>query len=269
MIAIRFAHALIKKLMEKFSLVKYDRVLGLLLGFTKGLFICMVITFFAAMLCEKSRQLVLVSKSGQLISQLIVRVGCFIPEESGKILKTQIDLFNEQVDGKFQEPNNTDLHLPTVSLDAVFDNVQDIRNKIEDNIDRSKKAVSLVDGINRWWSEWWNGNDTDSETELTITPPTAAANNILNDVKSILNDAESEKQIWTQTSAPQLEQVLSSVQGITDEVVNQVSPESDSEQILIPRNRGLFRLSRTPVQPAKLNHSQNTTNNQPAKLFGQ
>ncbi|MDR2643485.1 MAG: CvpA family protein [Planctomycetaceae bacterium] len=283
MIAIHFVHSFIKKLIEKFRLVKYDRVLGLLLGLVKGLLLCMVITFFAAMLCEKSRQMVLVSKSGNMISQLIVRIGCFIPEESGKILKAQIELFNEQVEGKFQEQGEFNLQLPAVSLETVFDNVQDIRKKIESNIDSNKNAVSLIDGINRWWNEWWNGNSVESKNESeskinstnkiddntanTINNNTTNRNTVMEPIASA--KSESEKQIWMQESAPSIDPVFNSLLGVVYDVTEQVSADADSEQLLIPQKRGSFRLSRSPVQPSELNRTTNTTNSQPAKLFGQ
>ncbi|MDR1486209.1 MAG: CvpA family protein [Planctomycetaceae bacterium] len=293
MIAIRFVHSMIRKLIEKFRLVKYDRILGLLLGAVKGLILCMVITFFAAMLCEKSRQMVLVSKSGNMISQLIVRVGCFIPEDSGKMLKTQIELFNGQVDGQFQEAEDFNLQLPDVSFEKILDNVKDIRGKVESNIESGKNAVSLIDGINKWWNEWWNGNsnsnsvgsenEPESKPESKINPiETDNNNDIFNDSNSNSNNnlqnknsvavpivatgAESEKQIWMRESAPRTD----SVQDVVRNVSDQVSTDTDSEQLLIPRNRGLFRLSRSPVQPSEFNRSQNKTqNNQSAKLFGQ
>jgi uncharacterized membrane protein required for colicin V production len=281
MIAIRFLHSAIKKIVVKFRLVKYDCFLGLLLGLLKGVLICMVITFFAAMLSEKSRQMILVSKSGNWISQLIVRTGYFIPEDSGKILKAQIELFNEQVDGNFQEQENINLQLPNVSIDNVFDNVQDLRKKIESNIENSTKAVSLIDGINRWWQEWWNGKNNESnestvksesntesnkESELNINPPTNTSNNTDNLFNNnTLKNTKSENQILLQESVPLIEPVLNLVQ----DVVEPVYSDADSEQLLIPRDRGLFRLSRSPIQPSEFHRSQNTTNNQPAKLFGQ
>lgn len=279
MIVIRFAHSVVNKLLVRFRLVKYDRFLGLLLGGLKGVFLCMVITFFAAMLSTASRQAVLESRFGNIISQLIVRVGCFIPSESGKMLKTQIELFNEQVDGKFTNADDSELQLPEISFDAVLENVQDIKNKIEDKIESSQKATSLIDGI----VKWWNGNKTTSEIESESTPKDSSTetNNSNNNITAnqntnpfleslfplAANNTDPEKQPQTKESATRSAPTLtSSIQEIT----GQIPTESDSDQFLIPQDRGLFRLPRSPIQPSEFNRSQTTTKtNSPAKLFGQ
>ncbi|MDR1052616.1 MAG: CvpA family protein, partial [Planctomycetaceae bacterium] len=254
MIVIRFAHSVVNKLLVRFRLVKYDRFLGLVLGGLKGVFLCMVITFFAAMLSTASRQAVLESRLGNTISQLIVQVGCFIPSESGKMLKTQIELFNEQVDGKFTNPDDSGLQLPEISFDKILENAQNIKNKIEDKIESSQKATSLIDGI----TQWWNGNKTTSETE----PETTSQN-----PTTETTTTEPEKQLQTKESTTRSAPTLTST---LQEIAEQITTEPDSDQLLIPQDRGLFRLPRSPIQPSEFNRSQTTTQtNSPAKIFGQ
>ncbi|MDR2762366.1 MAG: CvpA family protein [Planctomycetaceae bacterium] len=269
-IVIRFVHSAIKKFVNKFHLAKYDRVLGLTLGIVKGLLICMIITFFAAMLTEKSRQLVLESKSGKMISQLIVKVGVIIPDESCKMLKTQIELFNEQVEGQFVERENDNLQLPEISLDTVFDNVQNIRNNIESKIENSKEAVSLIDGIYKWWNKWKNNsNDTESENENEnekddknkdeLKPKSESESSKISSISNAINNNG-------------VNSILDSVKEIVrDNVTDQISDDVDSEQrLFIPTDRRIFRLTNSPVLPSEIIRSQSTPNNKAsAKLFEQ
>jgi membrane protein required for colicin V production len=281
MVLIRFAHSVINKLLAKFRLVKYDRILGLLLGGVKGLFLCMVITFFAAMLSTTSRQAVLESQSGKIIAQLIIMLAHFIPQESGKMLKTQIELFNEQVDGKFTNQDDSDLQLQSISFETILGNVQEIRDKIEDKIESNQKAASLIDGIR----QWWNGNNdktetsetnaqtetiTESESESKTNPPTNTNNQNRTfaelPFQPITNNTETEKQLQslTQDPATYSAQIFNS----TQEIAGQISTDLDSDQLLIPQDRGSFRLPRSPIQPSEFHRSQSTTNS-PAKLLSQ
>ncbi|MDR2344916.1 MAG: CvpA family protein [Planctomycetaceae bacterium] len=301
MILIRFVHSVIKKLIEKYRLVKYDRILGFILGGVKGLLICMVITFFSVMLTEKSKQIVLDSKFGIVISKIIARVGYFIPQDSCKMLKTQIELFDGQILNKQENPN---LSESPSSLDKVLENVKDIRDKIENSIETNKKAVSLFDGIYKWWNNKSTESESESETktETKTESEIKSENNKTNETNNEIdtndsgklsldsNLAELEKQTREQETAPHLESVFKTGNEIVQEkssqvlsqeskseqelklepVTNQVLLDTDFEQLMIPQERGLFRLSRSPMQPAELIRSQTVPNNKSAiKLFGQ
>ncbi|MDR1924190.1 MAG: CvpA family protein [Planctomycetaceae bacterium] len=264
MIAIRFLHSMIRSLIEKFRLAKYDRLLGAILGFAKGLLICMVITFFAVMICEKSRSIVFESKVGNTIANLIVQVKLFLPDESCKMLRTQIDLFDEQLDGKNKDQDTEQPQSSANSLSTIFGSVQNLRDQIEDKLEKSKEAVSLLDGIFKWWNREDSNdtNNTDSYLPNNTTQPQPHTDQIQNQ----------ESQITTQPNAPtlnpfieqmQLEPVPKTAQNAIDQDI------TEPEQLSIPHRRNLFRLSRSPALPAEFNKSNYPTqNNSPARLFG-
>ncbi len=170
MIVIRLIHRKIEKGMESMKIKEFDRQMGALLGLLKGVLICMVITFFAVMLTEQSRQSVFESKSGKYITFLITKTGAFIPEDACKLLKAQIALFDAEVNGTAAHASSTatvsNSHsaASTTSGFSLFargaawvDEAQKLR---EDLQKESNNASSLLDAIGKWW----NGSSTPSTT---------------------------------------------------------------------------------------------------------
>ena len=173
MIAIRFLHGRFEKSLEKYHLKEFNRQMGALLGLLKGVLICMVITFFAVMLTEKSRQSVFESRSGKYIALLITKTGAFIPDDTCKLLKAQIDLFDAEVNGtapKSTETTSNTAATPTSAIGlfargaALVDEAQQLRDELTQ---KSNNAASLLDAIGKWWS----GSSTPTET----VPPLSKA----------------------------------------------------------------------------------------------
>jgi len=170
MIAIRFLHQRIEKSLVSMKIKEFDRQMGALLGLLKGLLLCMAITFFAVMLTEKTRQGVLESFSGKYITFLITKTGAFIPDDTCKLLKAQIDLFDAEVNGSASKSTEaaSNATTNTTSLTGLFargtaliDEAQQLRDDVNQ---KSNNAVSLLDAIGKWWS----GDSTKSATK----PPT-------------------------------------------------------------------------------------------------
>jgi membrane protein required for colicin V production len=93
----RLFNAVICAALKKMRIKEFDRQLGALVGFLKGLFVCMVITFFAVSFSEVSRSYVLSSKSGHYLALLIDKTGALIPADMSERLTTQIELFRRNV----------------------------------------------------------------------------------------------------------------------------------------------------------------------------
>lgn len=173
MIVIRFAHALVEKWVKDLHLDKLNRLLGGTLGFAKGLLLCMVLTFFGVMLSEATRTMVFESKSGIPLSEIIARTGAFIPKDSCELLREQIDRFNTRVSGSVPESESifSTENTPLAQLSgdenaapagksvgiadffsrsvALFDEAESLRNDLKSE---TRGAVSLLDGIRRWWN---------------------------------------------------------------------------------------------------------------------
>jgi len=174
LIAIRFLHQRLEKKLESMHLKEFNRQMGALLGLLKGLLLCMVITFFAVMLTESSRQSVFESVSGKYITFLITKTGAFIPDDTCKLLKAQIALFDAEVNGTATKTTETASNSTASSTSAfslftrsatLVDEAQQLRDDLNQ---KSNNAASLLDAIGKWW----NGS---SKTPTTTTPEPATA----------------------------------------------------------------------------------------------
>ena len=171
MIAIRFLHRRLEKKLETLHIKEFDRQMGALFGFLKGLLVCMVITFFAVMLTEKSRQSVFQSFSGKYITFLITKTGAFIPDDTCKLLKAQIALFNAEINES--APKATEAASPTSVTGffargtALVDEAQQLRDDLNQ---KSNNAASLLDAIGKWWKGDSTKSTTDTQTEKKSEP---------------------------------------------------------------------------------------------------
>ena len=82
---------LVSNIIDRVKLKEFDRQLGATFGLAKGILYCVVITFFAVTLSESSRQVVLVSHSGDLIARGIRNANPILPEDVRKYLGEYID----------------------------------------------------------------------------------------------------------------------------------------------------------------------------------
>jgi len=160
-IAIRFARVALEKLIKDWHLEKLNKALGGVLGFTKGLFLCLIITFFAVMLSEASRAVVFNSKSGSHLVQLITRISLFVPKDSYEFVHTQFAQFQSKVDEAV--PGQTPETLAVQSSETV----QQVFAQLG-------KAEPRTGSLWTALSQWWNGStDDESETEVVARTPQA------------------------------------------------------------------------------------------------
>jgi membrane protein required for colicin V production len=83
---------------DRVRLREFDRQMGALFGLTKGILLCVVITFFAVTLSERTRQAVLNSHSGKFTARLIQRVTPAMPQTVRDELGEYIDQFERGLD---------------------------------------------------------------------------------------------------------------------------------------------------------------------------
>lgn len=75
---------------EKAKFVEYDRHLGGIFGFVKGVLFCLMATFFLITLSETARDTILVSKSGHAAAVIMTKLEPVLPEELAQILEPYI-----------------------------------------------------------------------------------------------------------------------------------------------------------------------------------
>jgi len=156
LIAIRFAHAALEKTIKNWHLEKLNKLLGGLLGFAKGLLLCMILTFFAVMVSETSRAVVFNSKTGHGLVRLITQVGVFVPKDSYEFVHKQFAQFQGKVEGTVpgQPPETL-----KISDSAI---VQEVLGQLQQT-----KETSGTDGAGSLWSalsKWWSGTKNDEPT---------------------------------------------------------------------------------------------------------
>jgi len=162
LVAIRFAHAALEKTIRKWKLEKLNTLLGGALGFVKGLLICIIITFFAVMFSEISRDVVFNSTTGNSLTRLITQIGVFVPKDSYEFVHTQLALFNDRVDQAVpgQKPETLLVHNsePAQQIRAQL-------SQTKEKADTVASASSLLDAL----SKWWNGSKEEVPEPLNST----------------------------------------------------------------------------------------------------
>jgi membrane protein required for colicin V production len=89
----------VSELIEKVKLQSFDRQVGALFGFAKGVLLCVLITLFAVtLMSEPQRQSICNSRSGYYIAVLLDRSDSIMPREIHQVLDPYIRKFDEVVD---------------------------------------------------------------------------------------------------------------------------------------------------------------------------
>jgi membrane protein required for colicin V production len=85
------------------KLKEFDRQMGALVGFAKGVLLCIAITFFAVTLAgEANRENIIASRSGQYIVQVLDKADSVAPPEIKQVIQPLIDKVNERLDPNYQ-----------------------------------------------------------------------------------------------------------------------------------------------------------------------
>ena len=165
LVAIRFGYTALEQLIRHWHLQKLNTLLGGVLGFTKGLLLCLIITFFAVMLSETSRAVVFNSQSGIHLVQLITRISLFVPGDSYEFVHAQFAQFQNQVDKA----------IPGQSPDALSVQSSETVQQVLAQLQRGTTEPSANSFMNAL-SQWWRGTEEDapSDTEAVVFTPPAA-----------------------------------------------------------------------------------------------
>ena len=125
-IAVAVLHRVLAKIISAIRLKKYDMACGAGIGFLKGVLIGMIITFFAIMLSEQSREMVLQSRSGKVLVRAIQYTQALLPEDVSVLIETNLEGFQRQIEqGKATAEQVQDASKTTSYLLGAIQKIQD------------------------------------------------------------------------------------------------------------------------------------------------
>lgn len=97
-LAVWLAFRVVAGLIDRVRLKEFDRQVGALFGFTKGVLLCVAITFFAVTLSPAAREMILETRSGYYISVLISEAGPIMPPEVHQVLGPYLERLGQGLD---------------------------------------------------------------------------------------------------------------------------------------------------------------------------
>jgi membrane protein required for colicin V production len=99
---------LVSGVIDKVRLESFDRQLGAMFGFAKGVLLCVVITFFAVGLSETARDSILSTQSGRYIVALVDKSHSVFPPEVHQLVDPYLNRIEQRFNPNFQ-PHGQDL----------------------------------------------------------------------------------------------------------------------------------------------------------------
>jgi len=132
---------LVAGILDRVRLKEFDRQLGAMFGFVKGVLLCVLITFFAVTLSETARQAVLRAKSGYYIAQLTRHAGPILPEEVRAVVGKYLD----ELDEKLQpiDPPEGDV-AEGLDPEELKQSIEDLKHGINKGLDGAAEAVDEI-----------------------------------------------------------------------------------------------------------------------------
>jgi membrane protein required for colicin V production len=116
-LAIWLLFRLVAGVIDRVRLREFDRQAGALFGAAKGVFWCVVITFFAVTLSESARQHILGTRSGYYTAQLIHRATPILPEE----IRATLGKYIEELDRKLDPATPPEMETKTTTVKQQHD----------------------------------------------------------------------------------------------------------------------------------------------------
>ena len=92
------AFRLVSGFIDRLKLKEFDRQIGALFGFAKGVLLCIIITLFAVtLLGDTQRQSIVRSRSGYYIARLLDKSDSVMPREVRDLLRPYVDSLDERL----------------------------------------------------------------------------------------------------------------------------------------------------------------------------
>jgi len=109
-LAIWMIFRVVAGVIDGIKLKEFDRQMGALVGFAKGVLICIAITFFAlSLLGQVQREKIIASRSGHYIVQVLDKAEAVAPPEIKGVITPYIERINQQFDPNYQPAPQQDL----------------------------------------------------------------------------------------------------------------------------------------------------------------
>ena len=104
--AIWMAFRVVAGAIDRVKLNEFDRQMGAMVGFAKGVLLCIAITFFAVTLTgQQQRDQIIASRSGQYIVKVLDKADTVVPPQLHEYIGPYIHTVNERLDPNYQ-PNH-------------------------------------------------------------------------------------------------------------------------------------------------------------------
>jgi membrane protein required for colicin V production len=96
---------LVSELIDKVKLESFDRQLGGMIGFAKGVLLCVAITFFAVTLLPQPQgEAIVASRAGRTIVVLLNKAHDVVPPELNEVIHPYLDKIEERLSGNGPPP---------------------------------------------------------------------------------------------------------------------------------------------------------------------
>lgn len=129
---------------ERVKLKEFDHQVGGLIGFAKGLIICLAITFFTVALSAKGRETILKTRSGYVAAVVMDKAHAVMPRELHDVLEPYIHQLDEAAEGELEYADHGHDHSwdDEHSLDRIKDEAErwgDTADEFGDDVSRRLK----------------------------------------------------------------------------------------------------------------------------------
>jgi len=114
-LVIWLAFRFVSRAIDRVRLQEFDRQIGGLFGFVKGILLCAAITFFALTLVPNTREAILRSHSGHYLAILIARADAVMPAEVHDVLDPYLDRLEQELNGQGTPAAANDIERPAAT----------------------------------------------------------------------------------------------------------------------------------------------------------
>jgi membrane protein required for colicin V production len=118
-LVIWLAFRVVSRAIDRVRLQEFDKQIGGLFGFAKGVLLCVAITFFALTLVPNTRDVILRSHSGHYLAILIARADAVMPPEVHDVLDPYLERLEQELNGQGTPAATDDIDSPATASPPV------------------------------------------------------------------------------------------------------------------------------------------------------
>jgi membrane protein required for colicin V production len=106
------AFRVVSRAIDRVRLQEFDKQIGGLFGFAKGVLLCVATTFFALTLVPATREVILRSHSGHYLAILIARADAVMPPEVHDVLDPYLERLEQELSGEGAPVATDEIDIP-------------------------------------------------------------------------------------------------------------------------------------------------------------